>query len=106
MPDFNLQLKPGENRFFRVELAPGAESVFHRTPYVNDYFVALAGELTMYMEDGSSCKIEPGDMFVQLAGWHSWKNEGTEPFVMAGMMLGIETDADVPFGFELPAPTG
>jgi quercetin dioxygenase-like cupin family protein len=101
IPDFNLQLKPGETRFFRVEIPPGAQSPLHRTPYINDYFIALSGELTMYLQDGSACKIEAGDMFVQLATWHYWKNEGEEPFIMAGLMLGIETDADVPFGFEM-----
>jgi quercetin dioxygenase-like cupin family protein len=98
--DFNLQLAPGETRFVRIEIAPGAESSMHRTPQINDYLIALSGELTMRLEDGSSCRIEAGDMFVQLAGWHSWKNEGSEPFVMAGVIVGIRTDENVPFGVE------
>jgi quercetin dioxygenase-like cupin family protein len=100
VPDFNLQLSPGETRFVRVEVAPGAESPMHRTPHINDYLIALSGELTMRLEDGSSCRIEAGDMFVQLAGWHSWKNEGSEPFVMAGVIIGIQTDENVPYGVE------
>src|SRR6202051_366401 len=76
VPDFNLRLAPGETRFVRIEIAPGAESSMHRTPQINDYLIALSGQLTMRLEDGSSCRIEAGDMFVQLAGWHSWKNEG------------------------------
>jgi quercetin dioxygenase-like cupin family protein len=99
--DFNLKLKPGETRFIRVSIGPGAQSAMHRTPNVNDYLIAMSGELTMYLEDGSSAKIEAGDMFVQLAGWHWWKNEGTEPFVMAGIVVGIETDVDVPYGVEM-----
>lgn len=99
--DFNLQLAPGETRFVRVEIAAGAESPMHRTPQINDYLIALSGELTMRLEDGSSCRIEAGDMFVQLAGWHSWKNEGSEPFVMAGVLVGIQTDDRVPFGVEM-----
>lgn len=98
--DFNLQLKPGETRFVRVEIAPGAHSQMHRTPQINDYLIALSGQLTMYLEDGSSCKIEAGDMFVQLAGWHSWKNDASEPFVMAGVVVGIQTDKNVPYGVE------
>jgi quercetin dioxygenase-like cupin family protein len=100
LPDFNLRLAPGETRFVRVEIAPGAESSLHRTPRINDYLIALSGELTMRLEDGSSCRIEAGDMFVQLAGWHSWKNEGSEPFVMAGVVIGIRTDENVPYGVE------
>jgi quercetin dioxygenase-like cupin family protein len=101
--DFNLQLAPGETRFVRVEIAPGAESRMHRTPQINDYLVALSGELTMRLEDGSTCRIEAGDMFVQLGGWHSWKNEGSEPFVMAGVVIGIRTDESVPHGVETAA---
>ena len=99
--DFNLQLAPGETRFVRVEIAPGAESRMHRTPQINDYLIALSGELTMRLEDGSSCRLEAGDMFIQLAGWHSWKNEGSEPFVMAGVIIGIWTDESVPYGVEV-----
>jgi quercetin dioxygenase-like cupin family protein len=101
VPDFNLQLAPGETRFLRIEIAPGAESRMHRTPYINDYLIALSGELTMRLEDGSSCRIEAGDMFVQLAGWHSFKNEGSEPFVMAGVIIGIRTDENAPFGVKI-----
>jgi quercetin dioxygenase-like cupin family protein len=97
---FNLKLNPGETRFMWIRIAPGAESPMHRTPHINDYLVAVSGELTMRTEDGMSVKFTAGDMLVQLAGWHSWKNEGSEPFVMAGVVVGIETDADVPFGVE------
>jgi quercetin dioxygenase-like cupin family protein len=99
--DFHFKLSPGETRFMRVEIAPGAESPMHRTPHINDYLVAISGELTMYAEDGMSAKFAAGDMLVQLAGWHSWRNEGAEPFVMAGVIIGIETDEDVPFGVEI-----
>jgi quercetin dioxygenase-like cupin family protein len=99
--DFNFKLSPGEVRFLRVEIAPGAASPAHRTPHINDYLVAVSGELTMYTEDGMSATFAAGDMLVQLAGWHSWRNEGDEPFVMAGVIVGIETDEDVPFGVQL-----
>jgi quercetin dioxygenase-like cupin family protein len=106
IPDFNLKLKPGETRFVRNVIAPGAESPMHRTPHINDYLIALSGELTMFLEDGTSRKIRPGDMFVQLAGWHCWRNEGSEPFVMAGVIIGIETEEDVYYGVEIAGPHG
>lgn len=99
--DFHFKLSPGEVRFLRVEIAPGAASPMHRTPHINDYLVAVSGELTMYTEDGMSAKFAAGDMLVQLAGWHSWRNEGDEPFVMAGVVVGIETDEDVAFGVQV-----
>jgi hypothetical protein len=43
-------------------------------------------------------------MFVQLAGWHCWRNEGSEPFVMAGVIIGIETEEDVYYGVEIAGP--
>lgn len=101
IPDFNLKLKPGETRFVRSVIAPGASSPMHRTPNINDYLVGISGELTMYMEDGTSAKIGQGDMLVQLATWHYWRNEGTEPFVMAGVVIGVETDIDAHYGVEM-----
>jgi quercetin dioxygenase-like cupin family protein len=101
LEDLHYKLRSGETRFMRIEIPPGAQSQMHRTPHINDYLVAISGELTMYTEDGTSVTFAPGDMLVQLAGWHWWKNEGTEPFVMAAVVIGIETDADVPFGVEV-----
>jgi quercetin dioxygenase-like cupin family protein len=101
VPDGDLHLAPGETRFLRIEIAPGAESPMHRTPHITDYLIALSGSLTMILEDGSSVPFEAGDMLVQLAGWHRWRNDGNEPFVMAGVVVGVETDEDVPFGVEM-----
>lgn len=99
--EFNFKLSPGEVRFLRVEVAPGSASPMHRTPHINEYLVAISGELTMHTEDGMSVKFAAGDMLVQLAGWHSWRNDGDEPFVMAGVAIGVETDEDVAFGVQL-----
>jgi quercetin dioxygenase-like cupin family protein len=96
----NLQLKPGETLFMRTEIGPGGRTPFHRTPQISDYLVVLSGKLTMYAEDGSSSVLEPGDMFVQLGGWHAWHNEGDVPFVMAGVVVGVETDELIPRGVE------
>jgi quercetin dioxygenase-like cupin family protein len=95
---FNLRLKPGETRFMRVEIAPGGSTGWHGTPYITDYLVAVAGELTMVAEDGASTVVRAGDMLVQLGGLHRWSNEGTETFVMAGVVVGVESDVDVPNG--------
>ena len=98
MDPFNFRLGPGETRFMRVEVAPGGSSPMHRTPYITDYLVALSGELTMELEDGSTTKFGAGDMLVQLGGMHAWRNEGSEPFVMAGVVVGVESELDVPNG--------
>lgn len=97
----DLQLAPGETRFMRVEIAPGARSAYHRTPHITDYLIALEGNLTMVAEDGTSAVLEPGDMFVQLGGWHQWRNDGDVPFVMAGVVVGVATDESVPGGVQV-----
>jgi quercetin dioxygenase-like cupin family protein len=96
----DLQLQPGETRFLRVEIGPGAHSAYHRTPHITDYHIALSGKLTMVAEGGTSSVLEPGDMLVQLGGWHHWHNEGDEPFVMAGVVVGVETHESVSGGVQ------
>lgn len=96
--NYNLKLEPGEVRFVRIEVPPGVESPMHRTPQIIDYLVGLSGALKYVMEDGSEVVIQAGDMFVQLAGHHYWRNEGAEPFVMAGVVIGIDTDEVAPTG--------
>jgi mannose-6-phosphate isomerase-like protein (cupin superfamily) len=99
----NLYLHAGETRFMRVEIAPGRSVRMHRTPHITEYMVVLSGELTMVLEDGSSAVIAVGDMLVQLGGMHKWCNEGTEPFVMAGVVIGVMSDVDVPNGIVFQA---
>jgi quercetin dioxygenase-like cupin family protein len=101
MQEFNFRLSPGEVRFLHVRIAPGTVSPMHRTPFTNEYLVAVSGELTMIAEDGTSAKFSAGDVLVQLAGWHSWRNDGDVPFVMAGAAVGVESDSDSPSGVEL-----
>lgn len=103
--DLDLQLKPGETTFLRVEIGPGVRTTFHRTPHITDYLVALAGRLTMVAEDGTTSVLEPGDMLVQLGGWHYCRNDGDEPFVMAGVAVGVETNESVPGGVEFRSDT-
>lgn len=97
----DMRLVPGETRFMRVEVAPGGSTPMHRTPYITDYLVAVSGELLLEMEDGTTEAIRPGDMMVQIGGWHSWRNNGDVPFVMAGVIVGVRTDVDVPGGVEV-----
>lgn len=57
-----------------------------------DYAVVLRGHLTMVMEEGE-IELAPGDVVVQQAAVHAWKNNGTETAVMFVVMLGLpDTD--------------
>jgi quercetin dioxygenase-like cupin family protein len=99
--DFDFKLSPGEVRFLRVEISPGASAPMHRTPHINEFLVAISGRLTLFTEDGAATEFAAGDMLVQLAGWHSWRNESDEPFVMAGTIIGIKTEQDAPRGVQI-----
>jgi quercetin dioxygenase-like cupin family protein len=94
----DLKLKPGEVRFLRVDIQPGGSTHMHRTPFVTDYLVGVSGSLTMIAEDGSTAVMGPGDMLVQLGGFHSWRNDGDEPFIMVGVVVGVATDEVYPSG--------
>jgi mannose-6-phosphate isomerase-like protein (cupin superfamily) len=97
----DFRLAPGETRFVRVELGPGVQTRVHRTPHVSDYLVALQGTATMVADDGTSATVQPGDMVVQLGGWHQLRNDSTETFVIVGVLVGVQTNESVPGGVEL-----
>ncbi|MGI6852358.1 cupin domain-containing protein [Mesorhizobium sp. 1B3] len=57
-----------------------------------DYALLLRGRLTMVMEDGE-IELEPGDVVVQQAAVHAWKNTGHETAVLFVVMLGLQEQA-------------
>lgn len=59
-----------------------------------DYALLLRGRLTMVMEDGEIA-LEAGDVIVQQAAVHAWRNEGTETAVLFVVMLGLP-DPEIP----------
>jgi mannose-6-phosphate isomerase-like protein (cupin superfamily) len=69
---------------------PTAEdSAKHPSMHVTDsvdYLVVISGELYMIMEDGEVL-LRPGDCIVQRGTKHAWSNRGTEPCVMAAILI-------------------
>lgn len=51
-----------------------------------DYLVVISGELHMIMEEGEIL-LQPGDCIVQRGTKHAWSNRGTEPCVMAAILI-------------------
>ena len=71
---------------FRVlELAPGSAPRNHRTDSI-DYAVVMSGEIDMEL-DGSSVHLKAGDVLVQRGTIHNWVNRGTEPCVIAFVLI-------------------
>ena len=71
---------------FRIlELAPGVTPRNHRTDSV-DYAVVMSGEVDMELDD-TTVHLKAGDVLVQRGTIHNWVNHGTEPCVIAFVLI-------------------
>jgi quercetin dioxygenase-like cupin family protein len=71
---------------FRViEFAPGVAPRNHRTDSV-DYVVVMSGEIDMELED-SVVRLRTGNVLVQRGTIHNWVNRGTQPCVIAAILI-------------------
>ena len=70
-------------RFVRYE--PGVAPRNHRTETI-DYAVVISGEIEMEL-DGSVVRLKQGDVLVQQNTMHNWVNRGTEPCVIAFVLV-------------------
>ena len=71
---------------FRVlEFAPGLAARNHRTDSI-DYIVVMSGEIDMELDD-SVVHLKAGDVMVQRGTIHNWVNNGTEPCVLAVILI-------------------
>jgi quercetin dioxygenase-like cupin family protein len=71
---------------FRVlEFAPGLAPRNHRTDSI-DYIVVMSGEIDMEL-DGTTVNLKAGDVLVQRGTIHNWFNRGTEPCVIAFILI-------------------
>ena len=68
-----------------IEFAPGLAPRNHRTDSI-DYIVVMAGEIDMEL-DGAVVHLKAGDVMVQRGTIHNWVNRGTEPCVLAVILV-------------------
>jgi len=72
---------------FRIlELQPGNSPRVHRTDSL-DYAVIMSGEIDMELETGAITHLKAGDVVVQRGTVHNWINRGTEPCVIAFVLI-------------------
>jgi mannose-6-phosphate isomerase-like protein (cupin superfamily) len=79
-----------------VEFAPGVAPRNHRTDSI-DYAVVVSGEIDMVLDD-SVVHLKAGDVLVQRGTIHNWANRGTQPCVMAFILIDakpVEVDRKV-----------
>lgn len=78
-----------------VDLAPGAETGWHKHP-VPVYAYVVAGQLSVELEDGRRLDFARGDAIIEVVNtWHNGTNSGQEPVQLAVFYLGVEGVANV-----------
>jgi mannose-6-phosphate isomerase-like protein (cupin superfamily) len=76
---------PNGSVFRIVEYGPGVAPRNHRTESI-DYAVVLAGEIDMDI-DGATVHLRQSDVLVQRGTIHNWNNRGSEPCVIAFVLI-------------------
>ena len=77
----------GQGTVVRItEFAPGAPKFMHRTETV-DYAILLSGECDLELDDGKTVHLKQGDIVVQRGTMHAWVNNGTQPCVVAFVLI-------------------
>lgn len=79
---------PNGTVFRLLELAPGAGPRNHRTDSI-DYAVIISGEIDMELDD-TTVHLKAGDVLVQRGTIHNWVNNGTEPCVIAFVLIAAD----------------
>ena len=76
---------PNGTVFRVIEYQPGVAARNHRTDSI-DYAVIVSGEIDMEL-DGQSVHLKAGDVVVQRGTIHNWTNNGTQPCVIAFVLI-------------------
>jgi len=102
---WELEPPPGGSCFRVVQIAPEAEAaqeaeeaaaqgqdaedpgfLAEHTTGTLDYVVVVSGQVTLTV-GGSEVTLGPGDTVVQQGTPHDWRNRGTEPCVLVGVLV-------------------
>jgi quercetin dioxygenase-like cupin family protein len=65
---------------------PGVSPRMHRTDTI-DYAIVMSGEIEMGLDDGVTVLLKAGDVLVQRGTVHNWVNHGTEPCIVAFILI-------------------
>jgi len=76
---------PDGTAFRIIEFQPGVQARNHRTRSI-DYAIVMSGEIDMEM-DGTMVHLKAGDVLVQRGTIHNWVNTGSEPCVIAFVLI-------------------
>ena len=76
----------GGTVFRIVHYGPGVTPRNHRTDSI-DYAVVISGAIEMELDDNVVVKLKAGDVLVQRGTIHNWVNRGSEPCVIAFVLI-------------------
>jgi len=76
----------GGSVFRIVRYAPGVSPRNHRTDSI-DYAVVISGAIEMELDNKVVVRLKAGDVLVQRGTIHNWVNRGTEPCVIAFVLI-------------------
>lgn len=94
--DIGTTMKNGSVfRVARYDL--GVAPRVHRTQSI-DYAVVISGEIDMELEAGEEVHLNAGDVLVQRATVHNWINRGSEPCVIAFILITADAEGLPEFG--------
>jgi quercetin dioxygenase-like cupin family protein len=71
-----------------IEYGPGVAPRNHRTDSI-DYAIVMSGEIDMRLDD-ETVHLRAGDVVVQRGTLHDWVNNGTEPCLIAFVLIGAK----------------
>ena len=77
---------PNGSVFRILHFSPGLERRMHRTDSI-DYLIVMSGEIDMELDDGVEVHLKQGDVMVQRGTIHNWVNRGTEPCILAVILI-------------------
>ena len=64
-----------------------SDPAMHTTKSI-DYGVVLDGEIWLELDDGVSVHLRQGDVFIQGAARHAWRNKGAIPAKVLFVLIG------------------
>lgn len=81
----------------QMEKLPGLAETFeaqnpgmHKTPTL-DYGVVLSGALVLELDNGQVRELQSGDVVIQRATRHAWRNPAATPAIVLFVLLGAES---------------
>lgn len=85
----DVKTSQADGTVFRiVEFQPGVSPRVHRTESI-DYGVVISGEIDMQLDD-TEVHLRAGDVLVQRGTIHNWVNRGSEPCIVAFILIGAK----------------